>query len=106
MVMPASTTIQGAEQRDARMVVSSPTTPIAHLSERWCHRAKALSWQIKNHSSKSKNRMKLGSNRFKGNQWRKKRPYDVMVAEHLEHNTNNTMLLSSDSAGLEQLTGQ
>jgi hypothetical protein len=27
-----------------------------------------------------------------------------MVDEHLERNTNNTMLLSSDSAGLEQLT--
>jgi hypothetical protein len=70
------------------------------------HRAKALSCQIENHFSKSKNRMKLGSNHFQGNQWRKKRPYDVVVAEHLEHNTNNIMLLSSGSAGLEKLTGQ
>jgi hypothetical protein len=50
--------------------------------------------------------MRLGSNHFQGNQWRKKGHYDVVVAEHLEHNTNNTMLLSSDSAGLEQVIGQ
>jgi hypothetical protein len=43
MVMLAIMTILGAEQRDARMVVSSPATSTARLSERWFHRAKAFS---------------------------------------------------------------